>query len=284
MLRGRGLKKKLLGPFKRRLTKVEMARPFVLALDREARQLVGKIAIVTGASGAIGRAIVLRLASEGATVHALGRSKDKLRAVVDEVAANGGKAIAVSIDLEDDAAITAFISGLDRVDVLINCAGGSARGEYAPVWEQSLDVIDRILRVNMRAAIACTNAAARKMVAQRSGRIVSVGSVIGGHGKAKFADYSASKGGLHAYMLSAAIELGEYGVTVNTVSPGIVPRGTPTVEELDRIRRTNVLRQICHEEDIAEAVCFLSGPRAGFITGQNLAVDGGRSLGLRGDG
>ena len=84
-------------------------------------------------------------------------------------------------------------------------------------------------------------------------------------------------------MKSAAIELGPYGVTVNLVSPGIVPRGQPTQDELERVKRTNVLGAIGHEEDVAEAVGFLASPRARFITGQELAVDGGRSLGLRGD-
>jgi 3-oxoacyl-[acyl-carrier protein] reductase len=84
-------------------------------------------------------------------------------------------------------------------------------------------------------------------------------------------------------MKSAAIELGQFGVTVNVVSPGIVPRGRLTHDEVDRLTKTNVLGAIGHEEDIAEAVGFLVSPRAGFITGQELAVDGGRSLGLRGD-
>ena len=121
------------------------------------------------------------------------------------------------------------------------------------------------------------------MIAQRSGRIVSVGSIIGSSGKAGFADYAASKAGLTGYMRSAAIELGPYGVTVNLVSPGIVPRGQPTAGELERVKRTNVLGDVGHEEDVAEAVGFLASPRARFITGQELAVDGGRSLGLRGD-
>lgn len=274
---------------KRALTKVmgrpmtvELARPYELRLDGPP-ELDGLLAVVTGGSGAIGRAISLRLAISGAEVHVLGRSIEKLEAVVGEIREHGGAGHVAVVDLEDDEAVTTFFESLPTVDILVNCAGGSARGDHAPVWDQSLEVVDRILSVNLRAAISCVRAATPKMIAQRSGRIISVGSVIGNHGKARFADYAAAKAGLTAYMKSAAIELGPYGVTVNLVAPGIVPRGRPTEDELERLKRTNVLGAIGREEDVAEAVGFLASPRAGFITGQELAVDGGRSLGLRGD-
>ena len=272
----------MLTRIKRRLTTVEMARPYVIQANPPP-ELAGLIAVVTGGSGAIGRAISLRLAISGAEVYVLGRSRARLEAVVDEVGEHGGTAHVAQVDLEDDEAVTTFIASLPTVDILVNCAGGSARGEHAPVWDQSPEVIDRILSVNLRAAITCVRAATPKMIAQRSGRIISVGSIIGSAGKARFADYAAAKAGLTGYMKSAAIELGPFGVTVNLVSPGIVPRGRPTTDELERVRRTNVLGAIGHEEDVAEAVGFLASPRARFITGQELAVDGGRSLGLRGD-
>jgi 3-oxoacyl-[acyl-carrier protein] reductase len=278
----RGLTTRGLSRLKRRSTTVEMARPYVVRVDPPP-ELDGLLAVVTGGSGAIGRAISLRLALSGAEVHVLGRSTERLDAVVGEIREHGGTAHVAQIDLEDDEAVTRFFASLPTVDILVNCAGGSARGEHAPVWDQSLEVVDRILSVNLRAAISCVRAATPKMIAQRSGRIISVGSIIGGTGKARFADYAAAKAGLAGYMKSAAIELGPFGVTVNLVSPGIVPRGRPTQDELDRVRRTNVLGAIGREEDVAEAVGFLASPRAGFITGQELAVDGGRSLGLRGD-
>ena len=111
-----------------------------------------------------------------------------------------------------------------------------------------------MLSVNLRAAISSVRAAAPKMIAQGSGRIISVGSIIGSAGKARFADYAAAKAGLTGYMKSAAIELGPFGITVNLVSPGIVPRGRPTQDELERLKQTNVLGAIGHEEDVAEAV------------------------------
>jgi len=273
---------RVLTRLRRRLTKVEMARPYVVRVD-PSPELHGLLAVVTGGSGAIGRAISLRLALSGAAVHVVGRSTARLDAVVAEIRGHGGTAHVARVDLEDDEAVARFFASLPRVDILVNCAGGSARGEHAPVWDQSLEVVDRILAVNLRGAISCVRAATPKMIDQRSGRIISVGSIIGSAGKAGFADYAAAKAGLTGYMRSAAIELGPYGVTVNLVSPGIVPRGQPTQDELERVKGTNVLGAVGHEEDVAEAVGFLASPRARFITGQELAVDGGRSLGLRGD-
>jgi len=278
----RGLTNRVLSRVRRRPAKVEMARPYVVRLDTPP-ELDGLLAVVTGGSGAIGRAISLRLAISGAEVYVLGRSIARLDEVVGEIREHGGTAHAAQVDLEDDEAVRTFFASLPKIDILVNCAGGSARREHAPVWDQSLEVVDRILSVNLRAAISCVRAAAPKMIARRSGRIISVGSIIGSTGKARFADYAAAKAGLTGYMKSAAIELGPFGVTVNLVSPGIVPRGTPTQEELERVKRTNVLRAIGREEDVAEAVGFLASPRARFITGQELAVDGGRSLGLLGD-
>lgn len=265
-----------------RAPQVEMARQYVVHVD-EPRELDGTVAVVTGGSGAIGRAISLRLALNGAEVYVLGRSGAKLDEVVSEIRSHGGLGQAAIVDLEDDDAVMRFFASLATIDILVNCAGGSSRGAHAPVWDQSLEVVDHILSVNLRAAILCTRAAARKMTAQCSGRIISVGSVISSAGKARFADYAAAKAGLAGYMKSAAIELGPFGVTVNVVSPGIVPRGRQSSVELERLRQTNVMGEVGREEDVAEAVGFLASPRARFITGQELAVDGGRSLGLRGD-
>ncbi|MCD2441004.1 SDR family oxidoreductase [Agromyces sp. SYSU K20354] len=278
----RALTSRVLTRLGRMPSRVEMARPYVVSVDSPA-ELDGLVAVVTGGSGAIGRAISLRLALSGAEVYVLGRSTTKLDAVVSEIREHGGSAHIAQVELEEETAVTRFFASLPTVDILVNCAGGSARGEHAPVWDQSPEVIDRILAINLRAAISCVRAVTPKMIAQQSGRIISVGSVIGGRGKARFADYAAAKAGLSGYLKSAAIELGPFGITVNVVSPGIVPRGQPTQAELERLKRTNVLGDIGHEEDVAEAVGFLASPRARFITGQELAVDGGRSLGLRGD-
>ncbi|MBA8921002.1 SDR family NAD(P)-dependent oxidoreductase [Nesterenkonia jeotgali] len=283
MLIARRLRARITSPIKRRLTKVSMARVYEVNVSPNRRELDGKVALVTGATGTIGRAIILRLVLEGATVIGIGRSLEKLNSLSDEVSSLGGTFTPMQVDLEDDAALSVALYSVARIDILVNCAGGSTRSEHAPVWEQSLDVVDRILRINLRAAITCTRAVAAKMVDQGYGRIISIGSIIGDHGKARFSEYAASKAGLRGYMKSAAIELGAHGITANLVSPGIVPRGARSHDELARIRETNVMGAICSEEDIAEAVLFFASDRSSFITGQDLAVDGGRSLGLRGD-
>ena len=145
----RGLTTRVLTRVGRRLTKVEMARPYVVRVD-PSPELHGLLAVVTGGSGAIGRAISFRLALSGAEVHVLGRSTARLDAVVDEIRGHGGIAHVAHVDLEDDEAVARFFASLATVDILVNCAGGSARGEHAPVWDQSLDVVDRILAVNLR--------------------------------------------------------------------------------------------------------------------------------------
>ena len=196
---------------------------------------------------------------------------------------SAGTAHVAQVDVEDDEAVTTFFASLPTVDILVNwrveahatntprcgtnpsrsstasspsiCGGDLLRPRSEPEDDRTPIWSDRQRRIDHR-----------------------------DHGKARFADYAAAKAGLTGYMKSAAIELGPYGVTVNVVSPGIVPRGRPTRDELERLKRTNVLGAIGREEDVAEAVGFLASPRAAFITGQELVVDGGRSLGLRGDG
>lgn len=278
----RRVKSTFLRPLRERLTRVVVARPYELRVSDQ-RRLAGMTAVVTGGSGAIGRAIALHLSAEGAHVYAIGRSEQRLAEVARDAQAVGGECTPARVDVTDDGEVTAFFSGLERVDILVNCAGGSSRAANGPVWSVPLEVVDRVLAVNLRAAIACTRAAAAIMVAQRSGRIINVGSIIGDRGKAGFADYAAAKAGLAAYSRSAALELGSSGVTVNCVSPGIVLRGEPTLAEVEKTRATNVLHRVGSAEDVAQAISFFAGPSAGFITGQDLHVDGGRSLGLRGD-
>lgn len=247
------------------------------------KPLAGKLAVVTGGSGALGRAIVHRLAVDGATVYALGRDESRLSSLVAEAVKLGGEVYGSPLDLSDDTKVEAFFAGLPRLDILVCSAGGSERGAAAPIWQQSMHVIDEVVTSNLRTTIQAVAAASRRMIVKGEGRIVCLSSVIGEHGKARFSGYAAAKAGIIGFVRSAAMELGERGVRINAVSPGQIPRGELTPDQLKWQRSSNVLGEVGTHEDIAEAVAYLVGDGGRFITGHNLVVDGGRSLGLRGD-
>lgn len=252
-----------------------------------ARQLEGMVAVVTGASGSLGRAITARLISEGAHVYAAGRSKERLAPIVDEMnKLTPGSCSALVLSMDDEQAVTDALEdtlGGGKLDIWVNCAGGSARSKAVPVHLQNMEVIDDVMHSNLRLCIIGSKAAAARMVKQGSGHIVNISSVIADQGKACFSEYAAAKAGINGFSRSLALEVGPHGVTVNCVSPGFIQRGEYSEHQVDYLQRSNCMRAIGKPEDIAHAVAFLASPQAGFITGQNLQVDGGRSLGLMGD-
>ncbi len=249
--------------------------------------LAGQVALVTGGSGEIGGSVCEVLAAQGATVIVTGTSPERTDAICQRVADAGGMAIAQILDVgnADDVerAFAAVAARHGRLDILVASAGGSARGKSAPVIDQEIEVIDAILGVNLRGAILCARAAARMMVPAGRGRIIAISSIIGDHGKAGFAEYAASKAGVNAFIKSLAMEVGCHGVTANCVSPGIVERGGVTPGVAERLARTNWLNSYGTPEDVAHMVAFVASDEAAFVTGQNFIVDGGRSLGLKGD-
>lgn len=253
----------------------------------DAEKLRGQVAIVTGGSGAIGRAICCQLAAEGAIVYVCGTTESKTASVASEISSFGGVAHPWKMNISSEEEIVKSISDIHarhgRIDIFVNCAGGSAREQYSPLIHQKTSVIDAILDINLRGAILCTREAARVMVDRGYGRIINISSIIGERGKANFAEYAATKGGIVAFTKSFAMEVGKSGITVNCVSPGIVQRGVISESDLQRIRSTNWLNRHGKPEDIGTTVSFLVSDAAAFITGQNIMVDGGRSLGLKGD-
>lgn len=269
------------------LPRIPVTVPYEIRVT-DGNALRGQVAIVTGGSGSIGRSIVCCLAAEGAIVYVCGMSQDKIDAVVTEVKSLGGIAHPQKLDVSSEADITATFASIaqrhGRIDIMVHSAGGSARGGHAPLIQQSTEVIDQILNVNLRGAILCCREAAKVMVQAKYGRIINISSVLGIQGKADFAEYAASKGGVLAFTKSIAMELGRFGITANCVSPGIVQRGDITASQLDSLRRTNWMNSYGKPEDIAELVAYLASSRANFVTGQNFIADGGRSLGLKGDG
>ena len=254
-------------------------------LSKDYNKLYGKVAVVTGGSGHIGRAIVSKLAVEGAIVYVCGTNINNIQAVVDEVLSLGGVAhscvINVMDSLEIERAFNNIIAKEEKIDILVNCAGGGSRSEAKEIAEQEVSVIDNILNSNLRGSILCVRAVASKMKLQKWGRIIDIGSAVATGGLPKYSEYAAAKAGCIAFVRSVAMELGRYGVTVNCVSPGIVQRGEITEEIFQNIRKTNWLDSYGTAEDISEMVAYLCSEKARFITGQNLLVDGGRTLGLK---
>lgn len=262
-----------------------VTRPYIIKVD-EHDELKGKVAIITGGSGAIGRACAFRLAAEGAKVYVCGSRPTSAQPIVDEITAAGKTAVAIQLNVLDAESIQKTFEKIaaennSHIDILVNSAGGSARGKANNVVDQSVEVFDEILNINLRGAMICAKEAAKYMISNRYGRIINITSVIGLQGKAGYSEYAASKGGSIAFVKSLAQELGRYSITVNGVAPGIVQRGEVTMDAMERLGRTNWMGTYGKPEDISAVVNFLCKDEASFITGQNIAADGGRSLGLK---
>lgn len=267
--------------------RVIIKRENVYVQVEKTKKLDGLVTIVTGATGSIGSAISRRFASEGATVILAGRNEEKLKQVKDSLL-NVSDTIdyrIMNIDNETsiEVACRSVAEQYGSIDILVNNAGFSARGKHLPLHEQDISIIDGILQTNLRGVLLTSGAVVRYMQGSSNGRIINVASVVGVQGKKNHAEYSAAKAGVIGMTKTQAIEVGKYGITVNCVSPGLVPREDASNEKLTEFIQTNRLGLICSPDDIANAVMFLASPESRFITGQNICVDGGRSIGLYGD-
>ncbi len=244
-------------------------------------KLKDQVAIVTGGAGSIGGAICKQLASEGAVVAVADLNEHHARETEKHLQQAGLNAIAVQVDVRDRQSIHQMIKTVlgqcSRIDILVNNAGGSARSECAPFHRSRDEVVQRVLEINLMGTIYCIRAVVDHMVENQFGKIINIGSIVGMQGLPNCADYSAAKGGVIAFTKSIAMELGQHGINVNCVSPGLVPRPD---QDAQAMRKTNYLNAICSPDDVANVVRFLATDQAKFITGQNYVVDGGRSLGL----
>lgn len=265
-------------------TAYSMEKEYVISSKKRFQQ---KIALVTGASGAIGGAIAWRLAIEGAVVYLGGRNQSKLNEVAQKMQEQGLSVKPCVIDVNENKSIEQAVDKImqdeNRIDILVNCAGGSTRNKCANLVDQSVEMIDEMLDTNLRGSMLCTRAVGKHMVKTGKGKIVNIASVIGEHGKPQFSDYAASKAGIIGYTKSVAQEMGPMGINVNCVSPGFIQRGQFSENQLPYLLKSNFMNKVGCSEDVASAVAFLASNEADFITGQNLCVDGGRSLGLHGD-
>jgi len=240
--------------------------------------LSGRIALVTGASRGIGRAIAQTLAAQGATVVAAARG-DNAAATVEAIAAAGGKAEMAGADVSDASAIDALVARTlerhGRIDVLVNNAG-IAKDQL--MLRMKRDDWDQVIATNLTAAFALTQAVLKPMIRQKSGRIVCISSVVGQSGNAGQANYAASKAGLIGFAKAVAQEVASRNITVNVVAPGLIETDMTraiTDNARDEWAAKIPLKRLGTPGDIAAAVCFLASDEAAYITGQVLAVNGG---------
>jgi 3-oxoacyl-[acyl-carrier protein] reductase len=246
---------------------------------REKRMFQDKVAIITGSSRGIGRAIALHLASKGAIIVASARNVAALEVLVADIEGQGGKALAVPGDVglskDVEALFAAAKEAFGQVDILVNNAGITRDGLLMRMKDEDWDAV---LDTNLKGAFYCCRAAAKIMSKQRSGRIINISSVVGEMGNAGQANYAASKAGLIGLTKSIARELARRNVTANAIAPGfIVTDMTDTLSDQvkEGLQGQIPLGRLGETQDIAHAVAFLASEQAGYITGQVLGVNGG---------
>ena len=241
--------------------------------------LSDKVAVVTGASRGIGRAIALALVAQGAKVVASARNAEALDNLVEEIKGQGGEATAVvgdvAVDTDASELIDQAVAKYGQVDILVNNAGITRDGLLLRMKSEDWDAV---LDTNLKGSFLCIRAAAKVMSKQRSGRIINISSVVGEMGNAGQANYCASKAGLLGLTKSVARELARRNVTVNAITPGFIVTDM-TDDMTDKARQAMTeqipLGRLGEVDDIANAVIFLASDQSSYITGQVLGINGG---------
>lgn len=251
-------------------------------MSHNGRQLEGKVAIVTGGSRGIGRAIAVALAEEGASVAVCSRNLDSNRDAAEYIRSQGGSAHPYRVDVTDADSVSSLVSevlrDLGRIDILVNNAGVTADNVLLRLKEADWD---KVMDTNLKGAFNCTKAVARSLVKQRGGKIINITSVVGMIGNPGQANYCASKAGIIGFTKSVARELGSRNITVNCVAPGFIETAmTEAVSEKvrDEMLRFIPLGRLGKPEDVAEVVKFLASPASDYITGEVIRADGGMAM------
>jgi 3-oxoacyl-[acyl-carrier protein] reductase len=240
--------------------------------------LTGRVALVTGASRGIGRAIAETLAAQGAIVVAAARN-EHAAPTVDAIAARGGRGEAVGVDVTDSAALerlpASIVERHGRLDIVVSNAGITRDQLLMRMKREDWDIV---LATNLTATFTLAQAAMRPMLKQRSGRIIAISSVVGQMGNAGQANYAASKAGLIGFAKALAREVASRNITVNVIAPGMIDTDmTRAVSEKAHVDWVSQipLGRLGTAGDVASAACFLASDEAAYITGQVLAVNGG---------
>jgi meso-butanediol dehydrogenase/(S,S)-butanediol dehydrogenase/diacetyl reductase len=272
--------------------------------------LTGKIAVITGAGGehGIGRAIAMRLAKEGAdvVVNDLTANPKKssswsgLPSVVEEIEVLGRKAIAIEADISNSSQVDLLIQGaiqeFGHIDILVNNAGSAAGPDRVPIVELDEEVWDQVQRINLKGTFLCCRAVAKELIKQgQGGKIINMSSIAGIKGISRYGAYCASKFAVRGLTQVLAKELGEYGIQVNAICPGMViterfygiaealaPEGVETQEFLNEMEKQSIsdtpLGRVPTTNDVAKIAAFLASSEADFNTGMSFTVDGGKII------
>jgi 3-oxoacyl-[acyl-carrier protein] reductase len=251
-------------------------------MGRADKPLNGKVAVVTGGSRGIGRAVALALAADGAIVAVCSRKLEGSAETAEQVRSRGGEAYPYQTDVSDAGAVSEFIKNVldrfGRVDILVNNAGLTADNLLVRLKENEWDAV---INTNLKGSFNCAKAVARAMIRQRGGKIINITSVVGMVGNPGQANYCAAKAGLIGFTKSVARELASRNITVNCVAPGYI--NTAMTAALPEKAREEMLKliplgRLGEPEDVAEVVRFLASPAADYITGEVIRADGGMAM------